>query len=336
MNRKNNRGFTLIELMLSVAVIAVLAAIAIMVYRNYSDRARGVEVIAKYDAIRSGFPRTPASIADDCAGLAKGFDEKNLANPYTNLSYAFEAVRDGYRPVLSVCSQVGQQGKQGVGTAREVHDTLAKNSVVEKGAVLTDSVVSFALRLTEGDQAYCKAWTARPSNPCATTVAQAPGQVTPPQPAVQNPPTQVPPVQTPPVQTPPGQTSGVQTPPAQSASKGGASASSGPPLLLPDGKVDAAVLAMRIEAFPSLQGLDVADKAAVVAVATQMAVNLRYAQMVEAAQRNAPAGQPALVPTSTTGTNRIRFYDDMNRALKAAYTEAMRQICVAKGPPICG
>ena len=43
--RKSNNGFTLVELMITVAILAVLAAVAIPAYSNYINRAKQADAI---------------------------------------------------------------------------------------------------------------------------------------------------------------------------------------------------------------------------------------------------------------------------------------------------
>jgi len=51
---RSKQGFTLIELMIVVAIVGVLAAIAIPAYRDYVNRAKMSEVLAAFDAIAQG------------------------------------------------------------------------------------------------------------------------------------------------------------------------------------------------------------------------------------------------------------------------------------------
>jgi type IV pilus assembly protein PilA len=80
MNTKNQKGFTLIELMIVVAIIGILAAIALPAYQNYTEKARFTEVVNATAAAKSAVEvcaqtesgATAADILDACDSNAKG------------------------------------------------------------------------------------------------------------------------------------------------------------------------------------------------------------------------------------------------------------------------
>jgi prepilin-type N-terminal cleavage/methylation domain-containing protein len=171
------RGFTIPEILTVVAVVAILGMIAIMGYQDYNSRARAADIVVKYDAIRSGVGAELAQAsATNCDDLAKRLGTTNLKDEYARLDYGFEAVAGGFRPVLNVCAKADANGPAGIKVARGAHDTMVKTGRVERGAVLTDSVVSFALPLTDSGKAVCVVAPAAPKTACgdsAQTVAPA-------------------------------------------------------------------------------------------------------------------------------------------------------------------
>ena len=69
--KQNQQGFTLIELMIVVAIIGILAAVAIPSYRDYTARAQMAEAISLMSGIKTG--------------LAEYYQSEGAFNPSTKL-----------------------------------------------------------------------------------------------------------------------------------------------------------------------------------------------------------------------------------------------------------
>ena len=52
-NNRSQKGFTLIELMIVVAIVGVLAGLALPAYSNYTKKAKFAEVVTAGSAVKS-------------------------------------------------------------------------------------------------------------------------------------------------------------------------------------------------------------------------------------------------------------------------------------------
>ncbi len=95
--KANQKGFTLIELMIVVAIIGILAAIALPAYQNYTDKAKFTEVINATAAAKSAV-EVCAQVdgkVDDCDAGSNGIPAAVTASTTDDGTDVGLAIADG-------------------------------------------------------------------------------------------------------------------------------------------------------------------------------------------------------------------------------------------------
>jgi len=139
---KGKKGFTLIELMIVVAIVGILAAIAIPAYLDYTVKSKITEVTTAMDALAQSASEYHAS-----AGLFPNASDANYANgqsfaavsrQYANWAYAsadrnnlcnFTATFHGLNPVVG-CTLIMTINYQTGSGYNKIYDTAS--SIPEK------------------------------------------------------------------------------------------------------------------------------------------------------------------------------------------------------------
>lgn len=188
-------GFTLLELMFTIAIVALLGAVAVPTYDYFLRKSQASEVLLSYDALRESIQAELAlGAVSDCSTLADR-TRVSLGHDYVDLSLVLETSGSqtdaGYHPALHVCASNDCQGIEGVSIANALHDEFSLTGSISPGAVLTESIVSFSVPIGSANQAACmiapQAVTA--VTPCGPGATIPPTQ---PQPAISQAPTVLP------------------------------------------------------------------------------------------------------------------------------------------------
>lgn len=122
--KMNQKGFTLIELMIVVAIIGILAAIALPAYNNYTDKAKFTEVINATAAAKSA-----VEVCAQVEGAVTDCDAGQKGIPST---------------VTAAAGVVGLAIVDGVITATAATDAGLNGADIELTPTLANGTVSWA------------------------------------------------------------------------------------------------------------------------------------------------------------------------------------------------
>ncbi|MCB1647110.1 MAG: prepilin-type N-terminal cleavage/methylation domain-containing protein, partial [Pseudomonadales bacterium] len=170
----NNAGFTIMEMLIAVGILAIVATVSVGVYVGYLRSAESVDSLATISVLK----QRVAVLTGANQGLITCDDSMvkpgDLDNPYLDMNISPVAIdaadpSKGYTTGAAITARVDQHGTEGVLVAKTLLEELQGQNAAVKDITVSDTVTSFVVLLSEPGKPICKPTTQVASSPAGTT-----------------------------------------------------------------------------------------------------------------------------------------------------------------------